>query len=193
MTAKKRSVNRDNSQLTGKKREYSRGRAGLMTAVAATGGGSVTLSAGAGGVALHLSGTAASVAVIAWGSAILLAVLGVALALTRVYVFGDDARSGRVSRLLDRFPGFREPSAPQPAGARVGVHGAPEAWPGLACGERLVRSRALGTAAPRRAQARYRPARPRAFPAVPRQRTAPRGHPARTGVPRRESRPGRLR
>jgi hypothetical protein len=193
MTARKRSVNRDSSQPASKKREYSRGRAGLMTAVAAVGGGSVTLSAGAGGVALHLSGTAASVAVIAWGSAILLAVLGVVLALTRVYVFGDDAHSGRVSRLLDRFPGFQEPPAPQPAGARVRVHGAPEAWPGLACGERLVRSRALSSAAPRRGQARHRPTRPRAVPAVPRQRTAPRGRPVHTGVPRRESRPGRLR
>jgi hypothetical protein len=193
MATEKRAVNRDSSQPTGKKRKDSRGRARLMTAVAAAGVGSATLSGGAGGVALHLFGTDASVAVIAWGSAVLFVALWVAVVLTWAYVFGDDARSGRVSRLLDRFPGFREPLVPQPAREQVRVHDAPEAWTGLAAGERLVRNRALTTAAARRAQARHRSASSRAVPVVPRQRAAPRDRPPRTGVPRRESRPGRLR
>lgn len=193
MKSEKEPENRASSQPTGKKRKGSRGRARLMAAVAAWGGGSATLSGGAGTVALHLFGTAAGVAVIAWGSAILFVALWVALMVAWAYVFGDDARSGRVSRLLDRFPSFREPPVPQPAGERVRIHDEPEGRTGLASDARLVHSRALNTAEVRRAHARRRSARSRPVRVVPRQRTAPPGSPSSEGHARRESRPGRLR
>lgn len=193
MTSKKRPENRAGSQPTGKKRKGSRGRPRLMAVVAAGGGGSAMVSGGAGTVSLHLFGTAAGVAVIAWGSAILFVALWVTLVLTWAYIFGDDTRSGRVSRLLDRFPGFQEPPIPQPAGERVRIHDEPEVWTGLASDARLVHSRALNTVEVRRAHARRRSARFRAVPVAPRQRTAHQDRPPRTGMPRRESRPRRLR
>lgn len=97
-----------------------------------------------------------------------------------------------MTRLLDRFPGFQEPPVPQPAAERARIHDEPEAWAGLTSDARLVHSRALNTAEVRRAHARRRSARSRAVLVVPRQRIVPQDRPPRTGMPRRESRPGRL-